>query len=288
MMPPAPRTPAPRAPAPPPPPVTAATAVPKRSFTAVPWTGANEGKKILIYAPSGMGKTTLAAMAPDPVFVGIDDGGRLIPNPKTGQPVLHVPGIETFLDVRAALQSDVFDGHKSIVIDTVTELQELALRFTYASVPGPGGSTARNIEDYGYSKGYRYLRDTMHLLLSDLDQQIRKGCNVILLCQSATMKERTEGADYLKDGPDLSHNGMGSVRSDYIAWCDHIFRINWETVAVTKDRKIAPTSGRVIQTQPDASFHAKSRGTALAGVPVVSFNEPADDSIWRFLFPGEG
>jgi len=101
------------------------------------------------------------------------------------------------------------------------------------------------------------------------------------------MKERTEGADCLKDGPDLSHNGMGSVRNDYIAWCDYVFRINWESAAVTKERKITPVSGRIIQTQPDASFHAKSRGTTFTDAPVVSFERPDDDSLWRFLFPEE-
>jgi hypothetical protein len=259
---------------------------PAKAFTVAPWIGSNEGEKVLIYSPSGMGKTTLAAMAPDPVFIGVDDGGRKIVNPKTGQPVLHVSGVTEFEDVRTVLQSDVFDGHASIVIDTVTEVQERALRYMYRTIKGPQGITAANIEDYGWSKGYRYLRDTMHLLLPELDSWVRKGKNIILLCQSATMKERTEGADYLKDGPDLSHNGMGSVRNDYIAWVDHVFRINWESASV-KDRKISPVQGRVIQTQPDASFHAKSRGTTFTEAPVVSFERPDDDSLWTFLFGGK-
>lgn len=260
---------------------------PAKQFSVVPWIGSAEGEKVMIYGPSGMGKTTLAAMAPNPVFIGIDDGGRKIINPKTGKNLQHVPGIADFEDIRAVLQSDVFDSYASIVIDTVTEVQERALRYMYRTVKGPQGVTVTNIEDYGYSKGYRHLRDTMHLLLPELDPWVRKGKNIILLCQSATMKERTEGADYLKDGPDLSHNGMGSVRNDYIAWVDHVFRINWESAAVSKERKITPVSGRIIQTQPDASFHAKSRGTALTDAPVVAFAEPADDSLWMLLFGGE-
>jgi hypothetical protein len=199
----------------------------------------------------------------------------------------HIPGVATFEDVRAALQSDVFTNCASIVIDTVTELQEWALRFMYRTIRGPQGTTAANIEDYGYSKGYRHLRDTMHLLLPDFDSWVRRGKNVILLCQAATMKERTEGADYLKDGPDLSHNGMGSVRNDYIAWADHVFRINWQSASVSKERKITPVSGRVIQTQPDASFHAKSRGSRFTDAPVVAFERPDDDSLWTLLFGGE-
>jgi hypothetical protein len=262
-------------------------AKPIKQFSVAPWTGSGQGEKVIIYAPSGMGKTTLAAMAPDPVFIGVDDGGRKIRNPKTGEPVLHVPGIETFDDIRAALQSDVFDDHQTINIDTLTASQEWGLQYTYRTVKGPQNTTAKNIEDYGYSKGYRHLQDTMHLLQADLDKWVRRGKNVLLLCQSATMKERTEGADYLKDGPDLSHNSMGSVRNDFIAWADHVFRINWESATVTKDRKIAPVRGRLIQTHPDASFHAKSRGSALADAPLVTFSDPTDDSIWQLLFGGE-
>jgi len=260
---------------------------PAKQFTVAPWIGSNEGEKILIYAPSGMGKTTLAAMASDPVFIGIDDGGRKIVNPKTGQNVNHVPGIETFGDVRAVLQSPVFDAHASVVIDTVTMLQHWALPYMFATIPHEKGSRVTSIEGYGYGKGYRHLFDMMHMILADCDRLVRMSKNVILICQeAATAETNTAGENYLKSGPNLHHSDKASVRKDYIEWADHVFRIGWENAAVS-DRKITPVSGRCINVKPDATFEAKSRGTTFADVPVVSFEKPDDDSLWQFLFGGK-
>ncbi|MBE3045957.1 AAA family ATPase [Candidatus Bathyarchaeota archaeon] len=275
-------TPRVNAPAPP-----SAARVPAKQFSVVPWIGAGQGEKVILYAPSGMGKTTLAAMAPDPVFIGCDDGGRKTFNPKTGQPVLHVPGIETFGDVRAALQSSVFDPHASVVADTVTMLQHWALPYMFATIKHEKGSTVSSIEGYGYGKGYRHLFDMMHMVLADCDRLVRQGKNIILIAQEAAVAEtNTAGENYLKSGPNLHHSDKASVRKDYIEWADHVFRIGWENAAVS-DRKITPVSGRCVNVRPDATFEAKSRGTTFADAPVVAFAEPADDSLWQFLFGGK-
>jgi len=234
-----------------------------------------------------MGKTTLAATSPDPVFVGCDDGGRKILNPKTGQPVLHVPGVETFGDVRAALQSSVFDDHASVVLDTVTMLQHWALPYMFATIKHEKGATVSSIEGYGYGKGYRHLFDMMHMVLADCDRLIKQGKNIILIAQeAATAETNTAGENYLKSGPDLHHSDKASVRRDYIQWSDHVFRVTWENAAV-EDRKIAPVKGRVINVRPDATFEAKSRGSAFADTEVVAFAEPSDDSLWQILFGGK-
>ncbi len=278
----------PKAP-PPAPPLSAALPVSNKQFSIAPWTGEGEGEKIIIYGPSGMGKTTLAAMAPDPVFIGCDDGGRQIRNPLTGEPVLHVPGVETFADVRGALRSGLFSDHKSVVIDTATEMQHWALPYMFSTIKAgkDSSTTVKSIEGYGYGKGYRHLYDTMHGVLADLDQLVRKGINVILVCQSAPMQEtNTSGENYFKDAPDLFHTDKNSVRNDYIAWVDHVLRITWQNAIVT-DRKVAPVVGRMINTCPDASFFAKSRGGKLKEYPAVAFADEADDSLWRALFSEE-
>jgi len=282
-----------RAPAPPTapapaPPLSAAIPVSNKKFTIAPWTGEGEGEKVLIYGPSGMGKTTLSAMAPDPVLIGCDDGGRRIRNPLTGEPVLHVPGIETFGDVRGALRSDILFDHRTVVIDTATMLQHWALPYMFATIKAgkDNNTTVKSIEGYGYGKGYRHLYDTMHGILADLDRLVRRGINVILVCQSAPMQETNAGGEnYFKDGPDLFHTDKNSVRNDYIAWADHVLRITWHN-AIIKDRKVAPVAGRMINTRPDASFFAKSRGSKLEDYPAVAFESKQDDSLWRILFDG--
>ncbi|MCP4541685.1 MAG: AAA family ATPase [Chloroflexi bacterium] len=282
----------PKAPPPAPPaatPLASRNAISTKSFTAVPWTGAGEGEKIILYAPSGMGKTTLAAMAPSPVFIGCDDGGRKICNPKTGQPVLHVPGIVDFADVRGALNSGVFDDHKTVVIDTATVMQDWAIPHILQTIKHEKGHTVHRFEDYGYGKGFGHLFETMHAVLADLDRLVRMGKNVLLLCQfRGSVRGNEGGEDYVKAGPALypgSKKGLYNIQAMYCEWVDHIFRIDWENATV-EDGKIAPVSTRMIRVKPDATFEAKSRGTKFKDYPAVTFATPEDDSLWRILFNG--
>ena len=258
----------------------------QKQFSITPWTGASEGEKIILYGVTGMGKTTLASLVPDPVFIGLDDGGRKMRHPVIGQPLNVVPGIEIFEDVRAVLQSDVFEPAKTIVIDTITEGEQLALTYTLKTVPRPksqGSGVAKNIHDYGYHEGFVHWMNSMSLLLPDLDRWVRKGKNILLLAQEATIKWKTSGAeDFLMAAPDLHHSRTASTLLRYMSWADHVFRIEYANPIVT-DGKVSPVKTRAVHIQPDATFFAKSR-TISPEYDVVEFNEPADDSIWNLLF----
>lgn len=258
-----------------------------KKFTVAPWTGEGEGEKIILYGRSGIGKTTLASMTPNPFLIGLDDGGRKIRNPKTGKSLRRVPEIETFEDVRAALQSSVFDDCGSIVIDTITEMQTLGLQGTFNRVSGPKGSVAQSIEDYGYNKGYRHWLDTMRLVLTDCDRHIRAGRNVVMLSQRATRrKANASGEDYLMEVPDLYNGKDVSILDAYIAWADHVLRVDYSGVIVGDDKKISSSAARAVYVHPEAHFEAKSR-TISVEYDVVEFNEPADSSIWRLIFNDE-
>ncbi len=170
---------------PPAPGIARAIHVPKQ-FVVKSWTGDGQGEKILIYGPNGMGKTTLASMAPHPIFIGIDDGGRKTLNPKTGQPINAIDGVESFRDLRDALHTaNLIPDKATLVLDTITKIEVLAAQHMFAHIRTDSGKVAENLEDYGYGKGYVYLIDPMRLLLSDLDALIRRGVNVILLAQQS-------------------------------------------------------------------------------------------------------
>lgn len=274
LTPPAPATPAPK------------TSRTIKTFQVKPWTGENEGEKIILYSDSGMGKTTLSAMSPNPVLIGLDDGGRKIKHPVTGEDLNYIPGVETFNDVRDALhQRNLFDDYETIVIDTATELERLGLSWTFDNVKTEKNKTARNIEGYGWSKGYRHLYDTMRYPLSDLDPLIRQGKNVILICQMIAINiSNSGGEDYLCDAPKLQskHGTTPSIIGMYIEWSDHVFKIDHETLEA-EEGKATASNERCIRVHPEVYFKAKSRTISIE-YPTVSFANPQDDSIWRFLF----
>ena len=259
------------------------TTQPKKIFSSAPWNGAGEGEKIIIYAESGMGKTTVASTAPKPLFVGLDDGGRKIRNPITGEPIQAIQGVETFQDVRDALQQvELFDSFKSVVVDTVTALQDLAIPYILETIPNEKGQKMPNIIKYGYNKGYQHLYDVMKMILQDCDALVKRGKNVIFIAQAGPHKvPNPSGEDYLRSGPRLYSN-TPSVEALYCEWADHILLVDYNGKAVEGKKAVAGES-RVIYTKGQVHFRAKSR-TLTDEQALVSFESPSDDSIWQFIF----
>lgn len=261
-----------------------------KKFSTAPWTGAGEGEKIVLYGSSGVGKTTLASMLPNPIFIGLDDGGRKIRNPKTGEPVVRVEGVQAFADIRDALhQIDLFPRGSTVVIDTLTVLENLAEPWMFDNIKHEKGGTVTSLEGYGYGKGYTHLFETMRLIVQDLDALVRRGVNVCLICQNMAVKRANPGGlDFLEDGPKLSHpfSEKTSVRLHICEWTDHCLRIGYHGTVVigAPDAKVGKASGdvqRAVFVTPEPHFFAKSR---TLSEPVVAFETQDDDSIWTMIF----
>ena len=260
----------------------------KSKYSIAPWCGDQEGEKIILYGESGIGKTTISTMAPTPVFVGIDDGGRKIKHPKTGENLQRVENIETFDDVLACLSDiSLFKDYETIVIDNITFLEQWALPYLFRTVPkNQSGDAVKNVEDYGYHKGYRRWYDVMRLPLSLCDELVRRNKNVLMVAQSTIAKSVQAGTeDFVKEGPELHHDKNVSTLNAYVSWADHVFRIARYDNKV-KGGKVEGSSSRAVFTQPEPWFYAKSR-TLDPQYDIVAFDNPADDSIWRLLFGGK-
>lgn len=270
-----------------------------KTFNITPWTGTDEGEKILIYGKSGIGKTTLASMAPKPVFIGVDDGGRRIRNPLTGEPVDSINGIENFQDIRDALrQKGLFEDYSSVVIDTVTKVEELVTHHILETVT-KDGKRMPTFRHFGWD-GERHMLDQYRLLLTDLDPHIRAGRNVILLAQlSQITVANAEGADYLEDGPKLQHRKDCSVRTELVEWADHVLRVGYLEFVVDKESaksrvgKVRTNDAtRAVFTGGAQHFIAKSRPvmynreTPYRIPAVIPFMDETDQSLWAYLFDG--
>ena len=89
---------------------------------------ADKPPRILVYGPPGIGKTTLAAEFPSPVFLQVEDGtpGDL--------ELVSFGKLDSFGAVMAALEALYVEDHdfQTIVVDSVTELQKLVFAETCA------------------------------------------------------------------------------------------------------------------------------------------------------------
>lgn len=267
-----------------------------KRFSIEPWSGEGEGEKILLYSRSGMGKTTLASMAPNPVFIGVDPGGKKIR--RDGKPLRHIP-VTHWQELRAAiLQDDLWSAGDTLVIDTLTRVEsEWCVPFVIETVPTEKGQRVTSIEKYGYGKGWQFVLDHERLLQADLDRLATRGVNILLLCQETAIPvPNAEGLDYLQAGPKLMHTGskhIVSARLEWCEWADHVLRIDYADTHVAGDttvgKLVTADTTRVVQTADGRYYTAKSR--PIVGreplPPVITFDSRDDDSLWAYCF-GEG
>lgn len=268
-----------------------AAPAPVKAYSVQPWKDEGEGERIVIYGESGMGKTTLAALAPNPVFIGIDDGGRKIKDPRTGKDLMKIGPIETYSDVRNVLQQPaLFESYDTVVIDTFTLVENLAEPFMFKTIKHEKGGTVTHLEGYGYGKGYKHLHDVMTPFAADSDRLIKAGKTVILICQRMNVKVANPGGeDFLEAGPKLSHptSEKNSVRRYFCEWADHVFLIDHFGVAVDKAGKATGGQARAIFVQDEIHYVAKTRSQEkFEGNRAISFESKTDDTLWQFLFSG--
>lgn len=272
-----------------------------KTFSISRWDNSSEGEKIVLYGKSGIGKSTLASMAPGAVFIGIDDGGRQIVHPKTGERLRKIDGVESHADLRDAISQvpSLLSTGETLVIDTVTKAEANFNQHIIETVKTSSGQNVSNFRQYGWD-GDRHVLDCGRELMGDLDLIVRKGINVVLLSQLGQIKvANAEGLDYLEDGPKLQHRNDCSFRTELIEWSDHCFRIGYLDFAVTKDDakakagKVSSSDAtRAVFTGGAQHFIAKSRPvsknrqTPYTVPSVISFGDQADDSLWLYVFGG--
>lgn len=278
------------------PPTTRSPAKPKhvaKTFNVSVQDNKSSGQKIVMYGKSGIGKSTLAAMAPDAIFIDVDNGISGMVHPATGEALKHIAGIETYQDLRDALaQSALFPTGSTVIIDTITRVEPMAERHVLENVT-KDGKLMTSIKQFGWGDGDYHTLDAMRLILTDLDRLVRNGVNVILLAQleQATISN-AEGADYLEDGPKLLNRRNCSIRTTVVEWADQVFRIGYSDLTVFKDSDTA-RAGKVVDGDAERAvfaggaqhFIAKSRpinGEKLP--PIMRFAAEKDNAAWCYVF----
>lgn len=215
------------------------------------------GHRILLYGPGGIGKTTLASQTPDPAFIDLDESlGKL----NIDSPV--VQGVRNWAELRSVLQNDGWDKIKTVIIDTGTKAEEMALAHMLSTVKHEKGHLCTNIEEFGYGKGYVHLFDTFMGLLMDLDRHVRQGRNVIIICHDCvTLVPNPAGDDFQRYEPRLQSptSGKNAIRLRVKEWCDHVLLMSYDVVA--KDKKGKGAGTRTIWPSELPFCMAKSRST---------------------------
>jgi hypothetical protein len=240
----------------------------------------NGAQRVVVYGPGGVGKSELCSLAPRPVFIDLENGSRAFD-------VARIEGIDTLNDVRAVLAGRDLDVFGTVVIDTGTKLEELALAHVVATVPHEKpGVKITGIESYGFGKGYRHLYDAFSLVLQDCDRLVRNGKHVVLVAHSCTNEApNPSGDNWLRYEPRLQHpKKENSIRDRVFGWADHVLFVGYD-VAVSREGKGIGAGSRTIYTQELPSHVAKTRGAADAAhdIPASLPYPKGDSTIWNLI-----
>jgi hypothetical protein len=282
----------------------------KSKFQVATCDGSGTGEKIILYGESGVGKSTLAMMAPKPIFICVDDGIRKLRHPTTEEPAKFVDGVTTFhnvLDVLSPNNWSLFTPYESVVIDTITMVQHLYLPWLYENVKDYRNNqhvAVERLEDYSYAKGYQHVFDGMQNLLAKLDELHRRNKNVILLAQEGVViRINPAGEDYMQWGPDLIHTSGKkpiSTRDSYCAWADHVCRIGPSMVSTGEIQDRQKKDGYLkgfrygkALGETERVVHLRTKGVAMkvksrtAQDDCVPFSEQKDNALWVSIFGQE-
>ncbi|HEY2735948.1 MAG TPA: ATP-binding protein [Polyangiales bacterium] len=220
--------------------------------------------RVLIYGQEGIGKSTFAAGAPNPVFICGEDGTSELD-------VARYPRPDTFAEVREAVQDLTASEHdyKTLVIDTVDAIEPLLWRAVYSTMIDKKGRPLTSIEDVPYGRGFPMAVETKWIPFAkelELLEETR-GMNVVLLAHSQIRKfKNPDGEDYDRYEMALQQGAAGFLRG----WCKAVLFASYETLTheVNGRAKGISTGARFLYTQRKAAADAKNRYDLPPALPL--------------------
>ena len=206
-------------------------------------------KKVVIYGPEGIGKSTLAAQFPNPLFSDTEGSTKELNISRFEAPTSWAMLLEQAKYVRD------YRPCKTYVIDTADWAEQLCNKDVCAT------AGLKGIEDFGWGKGYVYSKENFGKLLNILDEVITVGINVVFTAHSFLRKveQPDEMGSYDRYELKMSKHISPLLKE----WCDILLFANYKTYVVITDEKSnkgkAQGNKRVMYTTHTASWDAKNR-----------------------------
>lgn len=211
---------------------------------------------ILMHGLPGLGKSTFASKAPNPIFLCAELGtGHLDVNR------LELDEFGQFLEALRELKT-AKHTFKTVVVDTVDHVEPLIFR----EVCKDKGK--KSIEDIGYAKGYEFALEYWNEFISALEALRENGMNVILLAHTEV---KTFQDPQLAEGYDRYqvklHKKAASLIIDRV---ECVLFANYETYLNTDGSKTKAfgDGARVLFTEHRPAFVAKNRFNLKFKLPL--------------------
>jgi hypothetical protein len=206
---------------------------------------------ILIYGPDGVGKSTWAASAPQPVFLGTEQGTNFLD-------VARFPTPKNWGEIEEAIKELAHEQHdyRTLVIDSLDWLEPLL----HEQICREHGAKSIELAAGGYGKGYteaverwgRFMKSINHL-------RETRNMNVILIAHSETKTFNDAQLQISYERYQLKLHKNASPK--FKEWVDCVLFANYETYT-KKDGSSIQAFGegeRKIWTEGRPGYDAKNR-----------------------------
>lgn len=215
--------------------------------------------RLFVYGVEGIGKTTFAAGAPNPIFIQAEDGQGVLD-------IARFPQIESVDNVREALGTLYTEQHDfgAVVLDTVDWLEQTIVR----EVEGK-----HEAKDLAYGKGALLQAQVWQELLAGFNAlRNEKNMVVILLGHNQIKRfDSPETEPYDRYSPKLQERSNALVRE----WADAVLFANYRTVVKKSDvgfnKEVArgiSTGERLLFTEERPAYMAKNRFSLPESLPL--------------------
>ena len=211
-------------------------------------------KKVVVYGPEGIGKSTFAAQFPDAIIIDVEgstasmDVARL--EPKSWSELLS-----NVKDITAGL---VDVPCRTLVIDTADWAETLCAASVCAQKHWDSLSSP------GYGTGYRVAWEEYGKLMNALSDACDKGINVVITAHAAMRKfeQPDEAGSYDRWEMKLQNSPKANIAAMVKEWADMVLFINYKTIVADKDKQgkgKAQGGRRVMYTEHHPCWDAKNR-----------------------------
>ncbi len=215
-------------------------------------------QRVVIYGPEGIGKSTLAAAFPDPVFLDTEGGTIHLD-------ITRFPKPENWEAVLACIAQlrNTEHGFKTLVFDTADWMERLLVDYVCRK------SHKDSIEDFGYGKGYTYLAEEFSRFLRSLEVLRERGLHLVMVAHSTIRKfeQPDAGGAYDRYELKLSKQCAPLLKE----WCDLLLFVNYFTKLTETDGRKRAVGGRErrIYTTHCAAYDAKNRHGLEEQMPMA-------------------
>ena len=217
---------------------------------------------ILIYGTGGIGKTTFAACAPNPVFIRTEDGMGMIDVPA-------FPVASTFNEVMEAIESLATQDHefKTLVIDSLDWLEPLILKKVAED------EKVQSVEQIPYGKGYFMALQLWSDFIDALAFLRNEKNMTVIQIAHAEIKRYDDPSNDPYDRYQVKLHKLAAAKlienSDIVAFANYRTAVRQVDAGMGQKKAKAIGSGeRILFLEERPAFIAKNRYSMPSEIPM--------------------